>query len=485
MKRIKFGLIICGVLLLGRANAQDAQIDAGTIGNSQSVCYNITPTKIVFTTLPSGGGEDATYNYQWQSSTDNSEFNDIDGETGDSYQPEFIQGIRYYQVVVTCNGESGVSNAVTVTGWDDISAATISNNNQTICYNTAPSAISIQTAANGGNDLFSNQWQILDGTNWKDIAGETGNAYQPSNLTTTTQYRLKSVSDYGCGTVYSNTIKIMVYPQITTPKIKGDITVCKNQWDVSYTIETNDANDAQITYHWEIDGGKTINSNNDSTNISVHWNKDVVKGKMKLVQKTKQDGCSCASDTATLEITARKEIAPDTTIIKKKENSDILICADANPTAHYQWGYINGKDTIPLYDNYGDRYQYFKIYDGINSDYTYFVDIYYEDTGCEDCKTRSYYYPKQETSQPVPSNQKIAIFPNPAKEHFSLLLGAEFTGNMVASLKNLSGKTMLTKHITDYKNNEVVSFDLNLPKGIYLLVVQTSEEVLTSKILIK
>jgi hypothetical protein len=172
---------------------------------------------------------------------------------------------------------------------------------------------------------------------------------------------------------------------------------------------------------------------------------------------------------------------PEMTQIIRKQNSTILICADTTVTANYQWGFTNketGKESL-LVDEYGN-YRYFKMPHIATDEYRYFVDISYGDNGCT---TRSYYEP--ETLRTATNSQKITVFPNPAKEHFSLSLGTAFTGKMVVSLKNLSGATLLTKQIADYKNNEVLQFDLNLPDGIYLLVVQTNENVLTSKVVIR
>jgi hypothetical protein len=198
--------------------------------------------------------------------------------------------------------------------------------------------------------------------------------------------------------------------------------------------------------------------------------------------------------------------APDSTLIIRKGTSNILICADANTAAHYFWGYTHletEKDTIYYsekgtikYADYLKRettlipneyadYQYFEMTHDINtSEYQYFVDIYHGNDGCS---TRSYFNQRiyTGTQQPAANTQQVTVFPNPAKEHFSLSLGTAFTGKVLVSLKNLSGATLLTKQIADYKNNEVVQFNLNLPTGIYLLVVQTNEAVLTSKVVIK
>jgi hypothetical protein len=173
--------------------------------------------------------------------------------------------------------------------------------------------------------------------------------------------------------------------------------------------------------------------------------------------------------------------APETTEIIRKGSSNILICADNSPNIHYEWGmeeFIGGEWTTTTLIS-DSSYQYMK-FDTIDNQHRYFVDIHYGDNGCT---TRSYYYP--EPQQTATNIQKITVFPNPAKEHFSVSLGQEVQGNVVVSLQNLSGQTLRTKQVRDYQNDEVLQFDLKLPDGIYLLVVQTNKDVLTSKLVIK
>jgi hypothetical protein len=82
------------------------------------------------------------------------------------------------------------------------------------CYNTPPAPLSA-TAATGGSGSFNYIWQnSSDGINWFNITGASSLSYSPPGLTATTYYRLYA-TDSGipsCGTVYSDVIKITVYP---------------------------------------------------------------------------------------------------------------------------------------------------------------------------------------------------------------------------------------------------------------------------------
>ena len=176
-----------------------------------------------------------------------------------------------------------------------------------------------------------------------------------------------------------------------------------------------------------------------------------------------------------------------TEIVPKGGSSNILICKEVSDGS-YQWGYfLKGKtvaDSISLIDKngYDKNYSYYKFDIGIDTTkYVYFVEIL-----GKDCPTYAF-YPSNSTPTTIQdeSPHTVSTYPNPAKGTFSVTLSPEVKGKIVVSLQNLSGQILLSKQISDYENSEVLPFNSNYPPGIYLLVVQTGEGVITSKIIIE
>ncbi|HEX5024112.1 MAG TPA: gliding motility-associated C-terminal domain-containing protein, partial [Agriterribacter sp.] len=104
--------------------------------------------------------------------------------------------------------------------------AAIGNNiiadNQTICYNTAPAALT-GSAPTGGNGSFSYQWQSSTSsaiTGFADIDQATSQGYAPGILTTTTWYR--RIVSSGAEHDTSTTIQISADPlPVTTIAYSG------------------------------------------------------------------------------------------------------------------------------------------------------------------------------------------------------------------------------------------------------------------------
>lgn len=156
----------------------------------------------------SGGTPSLTY--QWQSSSDNSTWNDIVGATSSNYTTPILTSQTYYRVIVDAGGsacDGVISNTATVSIYDALQAGTISAE-QTICNNTVPSTLT-GTMPSGGDGTYAYQWQSstnCTGT-WTDIPGATSANYSPGTLSQTTCYR-RMVSDDNCGIAYSTPISI-------------------------------------------------------------------------------------------------------------------------------------------------------------------------------------------------------------------------------------------------------------------------------------
>ncbi|MEJ7658581.1 MAG: hypothetical protein WKG07_02575 [Hymenobacter sp.] len=69
-------------------------VTAGSIGSDQTICPGATPTSLTSTAGPGGGT--GTFAYQWQSSANNANWNDIAGATDAGYAPGPLIGTTYY-----------------------------------------------------------------------------------------------------------------------------------------------------------------------------------------------------------------------------------------------------------------------------------------------------------------------------------------------------------------------------------------------------
>ncbi|MBL4605835.1 MAG: Ig-like domain-containing protein, partial [Flavobacteriaceae bacterium] len=87
---------------------------AGAINGTQAICYNGDPTVLGSTSVASGGN--GTHEYQWQSSTDNSDFDTIASATSSTYDPPAnLTVTTYYRRQVGSFGETIETTSVQVT----------------------------------------------------------------------------------------------------------------------------------------------------------------------------------------------------------------------------------------------------------------------------------------------------------------------------------------------------------------------------------
>lgn len=221
----------------------------GTIGNSQNICNGITPVILSNSTPPSGG--QGTYTYIWERSLNNADWNIITGATGASYQPGSLAVTTYYRRKVTdalCG--NGYNNTVTITVKPVFSVGSIGSA-QTICINTAP-ALLTSTSPSGGAGVYSYYWESsLNGTDFNNISGATGETYQPGVLSQTTYYR-RHVTDASCGNGFTNTVRITVRSSSFFGTIGSDQTICYYQtpYILSFNVPATSGS-GMYTYEWQ------------------------------------------------------------------------------------------------------------------------------------------------------------------------------------------------------------------------------------------
>ncbi|HEU4610022.1 MAG TPA: DUF6443 domain-containing protein, partial [Chitinophagaceae bacterium] len=195
-------------------------------------------------------GGSGTYSYQWQSSEDNSTWNNIPGANGLRYLPGSIIGTRYYRLTCVDNGATVYSNTATVNVYVPLVVGSISPSGTSINYNTAPGEL-VATAASGGNGSYEYQWEsATDATTWKPVAGATALHYTPDTLTVNTRFRLAVTSNRQ--TLYTNSVSVNVYPQLLTGRISPAMIVTNySNIPPVFTATDPGGGDGTYSYQWQ------------------------------------------------------------------------------------------------------------------------------------------------------------------------------------------------------------------------------------------
>ncbi|WP_315817189.1 hypothetical protein [Paraflavitalea speifideaquila] len=214
------------------------QLAAGTLSPAAlSINYNTAPGLLTGTTATGGNG---SYTYEWQQSSENTNWTTVGGATSLNYTPGNLPVTTYFRRAVTSNGASVNSNVVTVTVYGQLIAGSLQPGSKTITAGTSPGSLGGATAT-GGNGSYTWQWQTsLDNSSWTNIGGATTQNYTPGNLSTATWYR-RQVSSNGL-TAFSEPLLIsMTQPVAATPAAYNVTTINYiRTWDAT-APDTDDA----------------------------------------------------------------------------------------------------------------------------------------------------------------------------------------------------------------------------------------------------
>ena len=128
-----------------------------------------------------GGAGDITY--QWQISTDGTNFSDITGATNATYTTEALTATTYYQVLVAASAsgcEAATSAIATITVIEDL-AITAQPQDDEICEGGTATRWR-KHHRRRRNNYLSVAVLSTDGTNFSDIAGATNDTYDTPAL---------------------------------------------------------------------------------------------------------------------------------------------------------------------------------------------------------------------------------------------------------------------------------------------------------------
>ncbi|MEI6750202.1 MAG: hypothetical protein WCM93_13670, partial [Bacteroidota bacterium] len=236
-----------------------SQLTSGTVGSNQTICYNTSPAAFTQTAAPAGGT--GAYTYQWQEQPlCAGGWSDISGATASTYDVpgNLTQNYCYRRNVTSSSCGTVITNTIAVYVYADLTPGSVAAD-ETICYNTSPAAFTQITAPTNGNGSYAYQWQQQPGCSgaWSDIGGATATTYDvPGNIIQTTCYRRRVISGGGCGTVYSNTITVTVFANLTPGSVAADQTICYNATPVTFTNTTSPSGGTgSFAYQWQIQPG--------------------------------------------------------------------------------------------------------------------------------------------------------------------------------------------------------------------------------------
>ena len=222
-------------------------LSPGSITGTQSICSGGNPSILAGSNASGGTG---SYSYQWQERPVGGSWSNITGATGTSFDPSNLtSSMEYRRRVISC-GKTKYSNVAIVTVHPHQLVGGSINGTQTICYNNNPSVLGNVSSAGGGTGSYSYQWQERPvGGSWVNITGATGTSFDPSNLTSSMEYRRRVVS---CNdTKYSNTITVTVHSSLTPGSIAGSQTICYGDNPPALTGSSASGGDGNYSYQWQ------------------------------------------------------------------------------------------------------------------------------------------------------------------------------------------------------------------------------------------
>jgi hypothetical protein len=206
---------------------------SGTIGHDQTICYNSSPETLAQISPPSGGtGE---YGFQWQSSSDNISWRDIDDGHNADYSPSPLREITWFRrtVMSGCNANS---NPVKITLYARVNSAQLYDN-KTIYENTSST---FKVSVSGGAPPYTINYTI-NGIEQPAITGyKSGDDRTTGVLTAGTYvYSLVSVKDINGCSAQNIGSKITIIVLSNQVSLTNNALILVNSASASYSDYVN------------------------------------------------------------------------------------------------------------------------------------------------------------------------------------------------------------------------------------------------------
>ena len=322
------------------------ELTAGAIsGPETTLCYN-TGTTLTGATEAAGGN--GTITYKWQILNDNT-WTDIDNATnGASYNTGNLTATTQYRRAATNQCGTVYTDAVTVEVYPDVTAGTITEPTEPICYNTNTTLNA--TVATNGNGTYTYQWQSKSGNNdWANIENANDQNYTTGNLTATTTFRRVDAS---CGrSANTNEVTVTVYPDVTAGTITAVDPICYNT-NATLNASVATGGNSSYTYQWQSKSG-----NNDWANIENANGQNYTANNLTVTTTFRRVDASCditkntneVTVTVYPELTAGAITAPASTICYSASTTlEATAAAGGNGTTEYKWQKQEGNSWTDL-----------------------------------------------------------------------------------------------------------------------------------------
>lgn len=418
---------------------------SGGIGSDQNIYTNTIPSKLIGD-APSGG--DGVYSFKWRYSINSVDWFDIINSDNRDYQPSALTNSTFYKRVTNSFACGSVeSNIVKITVYSSLFAGTLQSN-QNVCYNGIPGILT-STDPIGGTGVYTFKWQKSpEGTNWTYIEGETNPTLLLNSHTSSMYYRREVTS--GGVVVYSNSIRISVYPFISKP-----LTDVKNYYCSKSNVIVNVTNPSTYTYKWYNDSNGFLQDGRSITIPSFVENRDI------LVKAFDTNGCSSEAQEVNLRVDPIK--ASFTSDVNTVTVGNSVRFTNTSINRNYsRWNFYDGDiifEDSPVH--------YYNVVNE-NSPKVFNVSLLVRSSGgCEDSVkiVNAITVTPLNTGLDSETLNTVSVYPNPSSDY--VYVKSEVIISKI-NVYNVIGGLVKSE---SYNKSDVSLEVLNLKEGIYILEV--------------
>jgi hypothetical protein len=232
-----------------------ADLTAGSIAGTQTVCQGTRPAILASSIAPGGGS--GNFTYRWEKSNDGmTGWAAVSGAQEITYHPPVLEATTYFRRVVIDQCGELFTNHVAVTVSAAVNGGTILAQETEICHSADAGAVTNQAVATGGNGITLYSWHSsTNGSDYAAVPGATGLDYSPGGLTDRTYFRRRAENN--CGAAYSNAIDIRVRPVLVAGEIENSQDICYDSNAGQLKFKTGQAPGGgfgSYTFQWQSSG---------------------------------------------------------------------------------------------------------------------------------------------------------------------------------------------------------------------------------------
>ena len=315
------------------------------ISSNQTICYNTIPQKI--TLIPYQKSVDGYFDYQWQASADSINFYDLINQNDSElvFTQKYTQSFFYRLKVISKSGCGyKFSDTVLIKVLDNLIKPLITSS-QNICFNSQPDTLKMNQRAKGANGLFSYRWQESNnGISWQYINSASDTFLSLNGLINTKYFRIAAFND--CDTVFSDSVKILIYDKLNPGVIKSNQNICYNTSPqvLSFLTLPSGANGI-YSFKWQVSFDSINFSDINNANSSIYQPSIITNTRyyrIKVISNCGTDFSNIIKINVYAELTAPIINTLIDTICYGYSSDSIFVSSfpsGANGIYNYQWEY--------------------------------------------------------------------------------------------------------------------------------------------------